>query len=174
MSPETSVKTNERRIARMIRTLGLLNVLLLLALIGSWAWFLHANSPKTIQARVEGADPTIDFRMPIRVVNQQGNTLDFEEEHVMSPIVTVYGKVEDYQALRDSLEGFSVLIRGTSVSLREPSGEFAEQIALQEGRNIIDIVAKWDGKEQYRWQYVLNHDPSPPKFFDETAEDLGF
>ena len=78
-------------------------------------------------------------------------------DHVSHPHVTIFGKVSDYQNARDSRPGFDILVDGTSVSITARSGEFAQPMTLQTGKNTIDISVKWSDRVHERFAYDLTY-----------------
>lgn len=151
-----------RKLLRTIRIQGALIILLLiaLALAGFWIWTQREEQTPTINEAIEGLRPGVRITMPV-VVYGDGRQLNAEDT-VHDPEVTVYGKIENFPVLRESLHDFTVLLQGTTVVMKRESGEFAERLILSPGQNIVDIVLKWGGVEQKRLQYQLDYQPKTP------------
>jgi hypothetical protein len=160
-------KNNDRRTRRVLRLQGALNVLLAAALAASWTWFLHANGPAVIR---ELAD---EYGTPVRVVlslHAYGeDRLLKPDDTVRDPVVTIYGRVEDYAALKDALPWFKVKIRRTQISPNERTGDFIERIVLKQGMNPIDVTLEWDGAEKERYAYNITY-VKPESPVEKTGE----
>lgn len=151
---------DERKFLRTIRIQGVLIILLLIviALAGLWIWTeCHEERTPMINEMIHGLRPNVRITMPV-IVYGDGRQLN-AEDIVHDPEVTVYGKIENFPVLRESLHDFTVLLQGTTVVMKRESGEFAERLILSPGRNIVDIVLKWEGVEQKRLQYQLDYQP---------------
>ncbi len=149
-----------RKLLRTIRIQGALIIILLIviALAGFWIWmWRHEKGTPTINETIRGLRPEVRITMPI-IMYGDGRQLN-AEDIVHDPEVTVYGKIENFPVLRESLHDFTVLLQGTTVVMKRESGEFAERLILSPGRNIVDIVLKWGGAEQKRLQYQLDYQP---------------
>ena len=171
LKPKPGEEIDPGKVKRIIRFQGVLNVILIIALVGCVGWYYKYG--RSIEHRVfsDAFDPPVRVTMPLHVFGEQRRLNPMDVVH--EPIVTVFGKVDDYANLRDILDGFTVLVRKTSVVPNLTTGEFVEKIALKPGRNEVDIVLKWDGQEKYRYQYTISYIKSPreeePSVSEETV-----
>lgn len=148
-----------KRVIRIIRILGATNLLLGIALFASWAWFLKLNKTLNVYAVAESFAPPLRVEMPMRTYSEHvavGNG-----DILRHPVLTVYGKVRQYEGLRETLDGFYVSVHGEMVYPKPITGEFAEKILLNPGRNVIDVEIHWGGAAQYKYSYIFTYVPEP-------------
>jgi hypothetical protein len=160
-------KNKDRRTRRVLRLQGALNVLLAAALAASWVWFLRVPEAATFRDLADEYDPPVRVVMPLHAYGE--DRLLKADDTVQDPVVTIYGKVEDYAALKDALPWFKVKVRQTQVSPNERTGDFIERIVLKQGMNPIDITVEWDGAEKYRYAYNITY-VKPESPVEKTGE----
>jgi hypothetical protein len=144
-----------KRIKKILRFQGVFNVLLFIALISSWAWFLRIENSVTYHALAEDFDPPVRVTMPLYLYGEDRRLS--VNDIVEVPFVTVYGKIEEFANLQEILDGFSVHVRKTKIAPNLRSGEFAEKLALKPGKNEIDVTLSWGGSEKYRYSYSITY-----------------
>jgi len=158
--PRPGRKFDERRAHRVIRVQGFLNILLLLCLAAVILWTRYDTAKTTHRILAETNGASVAFAMPLKAFGD--DRLLGTNDTVETPIVTVYGKIEEYDRLRASLSNFSVTLNNTSVMPKPNSGEFSGKIVLNEGANDIVIAVSWDGAERYRTSYSIAYFPPAP------------
>lgn len=160
MTPETPIEPDtQKRIERIIRFQGFLNIVLLLTLIATLVWFLRIENSVTIHALAEQFDPPVRVTVPLHVYS--GNRKLATADIVRDPIVTIYGQVMDYANLYDILEDFSVYVQKTKIAPKVKTGEFIEKIVLKPGKNAVDVSIRWNGEERYRYTYTITYIEPP-------------
>ncbi len=158
-----------KRVKKILRVQGVFSVLLAIALIASWAWFLDIGDAVTIHAIAENFNPPVRITVPLHVYAEERRLST--KDTVNDPIVTVYGQVEDFANLHEILDGFSVSVRKTEILPNPQTGEFVEKIVLHPGKNDVDISLSWDGEEKYRYSYDITY--VKPQAAVEPQEDEG-
>lgn len=144
-----------KRVKKILRFQGVFNVLLVITLVASWAWFLRIENSVTYHALAEDFDPPVRVTMPLYLYGEERRLS--VKDIVEDPFVTVYGKVEEFANLQEILDEFSVHVRKTKIAPNLRSGEFAEKIALKPGKNDIDVTLSWGGVEKYRYSYSITY-----------------
>lgn len=148
---------DQAHLLRTIRIQGAFNILLLVACISIWAWMMRIQRVPTIEGILSGLQPELRITMPV-IAYGDGRQLQ-TQDIVQNPEITVYGQIKNFETLREHLQGFMIVLQGTTVIPKRETGEFAERLILQPGQNTVDVVLKWDGQEQKRFQYELSYIP---------------
>lgn len=149
----SSRKLDVKRVSRVVRLQGLLNILLIFALAGSWIWFYHINPTIYAHALSEDFDPPLRIDMALQAHN--GERYVLTNDVVQNPIVTIYGQIDNFDGLNEALPDFGVKVRGNFINPKSPTGEFVEKLLLNEGKNNIEITIEWGDEVHYRYRYNI-------------------
>ncbi len=152
------VSTQVRRAKRVIATLGTLNVLLAIGIIGTLFWYKTANDQSALHAADLQRSAPVIVTMPLKAFAD--NRILDTTDRVTSPLLTMYGKVNGYADLRKALNDFTVTVRDTTVTPNPSSGEFAENVVLHPGENDIVVALGWDGTIRDQQTYAITYDES--------------
>lgn len=158
LTKATKLQVDPIRALRVIRIQANVILLLVVALAATWVWFARVRNSVDFHVLAEEFDPPVRVTIGTKIFSGDENITN--TGIAKTPFVVLYGTIKDYSLLHNAIPDLALTVRGTRVDVKTESGEFAEKVLLQPGKNVIDLIVAWGGVSHHRQHYAVTYIPT--------------